>query len=124
MTQADDQGMVTTIRGEDGASVLGPENVPIGSQNPGAPPRDSGSLPNLKFPFAAAHNRLLPGGWAREVTIRELSVATTRRVRVGRCWYHEPVTAAAPSRTGKGKNNATRYRRARERDTGKSSAQK
>ena len=48
MTQADDQGMVTTIRGEDGASVLGPENVPIGSQNPGAPPTDSGSLPNLK----------------------------------------------------------------------------
>ena len=77
MTQADDQGMVTTIRGEDGASVLGPENVPIGSQNPGAPLTDSGSLPNLKFPFAAAHNRLLPGGWAREVTMRELPVATT-----------------------------------------------
>jgi oxalate decarboxylase len=37
MTQADDQGMVTTIRGEDGASVLGPDNVPIGSQNPGRP---------------------------------------------------------------------------------------
>ena len=77
MTQADDQGMVPTIRGEDGASVLGPDNVPIGSQNPGAPLTDSGSLPNLKFPFAAAHNRLLPGGWAREVTVRELPVATT-----------------------------------------------
>src|SRR6185295_17089580 len=66
-----------TIRGEVGATVLGPDNVPIGAQNPGAPDTDAGSLPNLKFPFAAAHNRLLTGGWAREVTVRELPVATT-----------------------------------------------
>jgi oxalate decarboxylase len=49
MTTTDGQDVVTTIRGEDGASVLGPDNVPIGLQNPGAPPTDSGSLPNLKF---------------------------------------------------------------------------
>lgn len=72
-----DQAMVPTIRGEDGASVLGPDNPAVGLQNPGSPPTDAGSLPNLKFPFAAAHNRLLPGGWAREVTVRELPVSTT-----------------------------------------------
>ncbi|BAX93173.1 cupin domain-containing protein [Mycobacterium shigaense] len=66
-----------TIRGDRGATVLGPDNEPIGRQNPGAPPTDSGSLPNLKFSFGAAHNRLLDGGWAREVTVRELPVATT-----------------------------------------------
>lgn len=66
-----------TIRGDLGATILGPDNVPIGAQNPGAPQTDSGSLPNLKFSFAAAHNRLLTGGWAREVTVRELPVATT-----------------------------------------------
>ena len=49
----------------------------IGAHNPVAPQTDSGSLPNLKFSFAAAHNRLLDGGWAREVTVRELPVATT-----------------------------------------------
>jgi len=77
MKPTDEQDVVLTIRGEDGASILGPDNVPIGLQNPGAPWTDSGSLPNLKFPYAAAHNRLLPGGWAREVTVRELPVATT-----------------------------------------------
>src|SRR5207302_216683 len=38
---------------------------------------DSGTIPNLKFSFAAARNRILPAGWAREVTARELPVATT-----------------------------------------------
>lgn len=35
----------------------------------------SGTVPNLKFSFADAHPRLEPGGWAREVTERELPVA-------------------------------------------------
>ncbi len=38
---------------------------------------DAGTIPNLKFSFATARNRLLTGGWAREVTARELPVATT-----------------------------------------------
>jgi oxalate decarboxylase len=42
-----------------------------------SPITDAGTVPNLKFSFAAAHNRLLTGGWAREVTVRELPVATT-----------------------------------------------
>jgi oxalate decarboxylase len=38
---------------------------------------DAGTIPNLKFSFANAHNRLELGGWSREVTVRELPVATT-----------------------------------------------
>lgn len=41
-----------------------------------APPAtDEGTLPNLRFSFADAHNRVEVGGWAREVTERELPVA-------------------------------------------------
>jgi oxalate decarboxylase/phosphoglucose isomerase-like protein (cupin superfamily) len=63
-----------------GASILGPRNLPLEQENPdllASPPTDAGTLPNLKFSFAAARNRLATGGWAREVTVRELPVATT-----------------------------------------------
>jgi oxalate decarboxylase len=62
-----------------GASILGPRNAALESQNPDgmiAPETDAGTVPNLKFSYAAAHNRVLSGGWAREITIRELPVAT------------------------------------------------
>lgn len=68
------------IRGELGASILGPRNLPLERENPdllAAPDTDAGLLPNLKFSFATAHNRLLTGGWIRSVTMRELPVATT-----------------------------------------------
>lgn len=68
------------IRGDRGASILGPRNIPLESENPdllASPYTDAGTIPNLKFSFAAARNRLLTGGWAREVTARELPVATT-----------------------------------------------
>jgi oxalate decarboxylase len=67
------------IRGALGASILGPRNVSLERENPdllASPPTDSGTIPNLKFSFAAARNRLVTGGWAREVTARELPVAT------------------------------------------------
>src|SRR5215210_5828791 len=67
------------VRGDEGAPVLGPGNMALRLQNPDIlvpPATDSGTLPNLKYSFDAAHNRLLPGGWAREVTMRELPVAT------------------------------------------------
>jgi hypothetical protein len=57
-----------------GASIMGPRNRALERENPAllaSPFTDAGTMPNLKFPFAAARNRLLPGGWAREVTIRE-----------------------------------------------------
>ena len=63
-----------------GGTDLGPRNVPIDMQNPDllTPPQtDSGTLPNLKFSFSQAHMRLEEGGWAREVTQRELPIATT-----------------------------------------------
>src|SRR3954469_11132818 len=67
------------IRGGDSAPGMGPRNLPLDQANPDllTPPRtDSGTVPNLKYSFSAAHNRLLPGGWAREVTVRELPIAT------------------------------------------------
>ena len=76
MTQSAPQPM----KGGKGATVLGPRNLELDRQNPDLllpPETDHGNMPNLKFPFALAHNRLEPGGWAREVTQRELPVATT-----------------------------------------------
>jgi oxalate decarboxylase len=75
---ADLSGVPEPIRGDDGASILGPRNVPVEVENPSsfvALNTDAGTVPNLKYSFAAAHNRVLTGGWAREVTTRELPVA-------------------------------------------------
>ncbi len=78
-TEADDQ-VPQPIRDGAGATDPGPRNVLLDRQNPDIltpPSTDSGTLPNLKFSFALAHNRLLEGGWARQVTVRELPIATT-----------------------------------------------
>jgi oxalate decarboxylase len=61
-----------------GASILGPRNPSIEQLNPDsliAPETDAGTIPNLKFSYAASHNRVLSGGWAREITTRELPVS-------------------------------------------------
>jgi oxalate decarboxylase len=66
--------------GDLGGSILGPRNEPIERQNPDLllpPSTDAGSLPNLKFPFDATHMRVTDGGWTRQVTVKELPVATT-----------------------------------------------
>ena len=66
------------IRGGKGATDPGARNVELDLQNPDVftpPETDAGNIPNLKFPFAMAHNRLEDGGWAREVTVRELPAA-------------------------------------------------
>ncbi|MEJ5142965.1 cupin domain-containing protein [Gluconobacter albidus] len=63
------------ILGSKGADIVGPRNPEIELQNPDIflpPTTDKGGIPNLKFPFAMAHNRLEDGGWAREVTCREM----------------------------------------------------
>lgn len=68
------------IQGDRGASILGPRNVPLERENPdllASPYTDAGTIPNLKFSFSTARNRLTTGGWAREITMRELPVATT-----------------------------------------------
>ena len=76
----DTSGPPQPVRGSAGADDTGPRNVERDRQNPDmlAPPRtDKGTIPNLKFSFSDAHNRLQDGGWARQVTARELPVATT-----------------------------------------------
>src|SRR6266568_5168847 len=67
------------IRGNEGGTDPGPRNVPLDRQNPDIltpPSTDAGTIPNLKFSFGLAHSRLLAGGWARQVTVRELPIAT------------------------------------------------
>lgn len=69
-----DNSIPQPIRGSHGADDPGPRNVALDKMNPDIlipPATDNGGMPNLKFPFAMAHNRLEDGGWAREVTIRE-----------------------------------------------------
>lgn len=68
------------VRNGLGATIMGPRNAELERQNPNllaSPDTDAGTVPNLKFSFADAHNRLSSGGWAREVTARELPVSTT-----------------------------------------------
>ncbi|KAG8761899.1 hypothetical protein FRC11_012459 [Ceratobasidium sp. 423] len=52
-------------RGSAGANILGPQNIPFERESPDfmAPPRmDSGSVENVKWPFALSHNRVQDGG--------------------------------------------------------------
>jgi oxalate decarboxylase len=66
------------VRGQKGASIIGPTNAAREAQNVdrlAPPPTDHGTMPNLRFSFADVHNRLQPGGWARQVTGRELQIA-------------------------------------------------
>jgi oxalate decarboxylase len=42
-----------------------------------SPPTDAGTIPNLKFSFSDTYMQLNHGGWSREVTVRQLPIATT-----------------------------------------------
>jgi oxalate decarboxylase len=69
---------VEPIRGDVGASIIGPRNPPRQAESRdrvAPPPTDAGTLPSLKFSFADVHTRLQPGGFARQVTGRELQIA-------------------------------------------------
>ena len=49
------------IRGTWGAPILGPRNIPVERENPdllASPETDAGTVPNLKFSYSAARNRL------------------------------------------------------------------
>src|SRR6266851_2292246 len=82
-------GPAQPIRGNLGATILGPQNIPIQQQNPDhlAPPTtDNGDVcvystlwlftpdvclfllfrPNAKWPYALSNNHIYPGGWARQ----------------------------------------------------------
>ncbi|MCI1114019.1 oxalate decarboxylase, partial [Stenotrophomonas maltophilia] len=63
-----------------GGLDLGPRNVMRDRQNPDMlvpPVTDAGLLPNLKFSFSDTNMTLNHGGWSREITVRELPIATT-----------------------------------------------
>jgi oxalate decarboxylase len=56
----------------------GPKNEALGTQFPSSempPSTDSGDVPNFWFPFAQASKRMQDGGWARQVTVKELPIA-------------------------------------------------
>jgi oxalate decarboxylase len=66
---------------DDGAGGidLGPRDVMRDLENPDMlvpPATDAGTIPNLKFSFSDTHMQLHHGGWSREVTVRELPIAT------------------------------------------------
>ncbi|KAI1797166.1 oxalate decarboxylase [Ganoderma leucocontextum] len=61
-----------------GATIMGPQNVPIALQNPDllAPPStDSGNIQNAKWPLALSHNRMQTGGWARQQNTDVMPIA-------------------------------------------------
>lgn len=65
------------IRPSDGKGWLdlGPRDIWRDRENPDIlvpPTTDGGTVMNLKYSFSDSHQRLQPGGWAREVTNRDL----------------------------------------------------
>ncbi|MFF2797020.1 oxalate decarboxylase family bicupin [Lysinibacillus xylanilyticus] len=67
---------------KDGAGWVdkGPRDIMRDLENPDmlVPPKtDAGLVPNLKFSFSDTHMVLKNGGWSREITARDLPIATT-----------------------------------------------
>lgn len=63
-----------------GATDCGPRDIWRDIENPDLivpPVTDTGLIPNLKFSYSDTHMILKPGGWAREITVRELPISTT-----------------------------------------------
>jgi oxalate decarboxylase len=57
-----------------------PNNPPLDNENPDSvvpPPTDHGNVEPFKYPFTFSHRRTQEGGWARQVTVEDLPVATT-----------------------------------------------
>jgi oxalate decarboxylase len=63
-----------------GGPDRGPRDVMRDLQNPDMlvpPVTDNGLLPNLRMSFSDTHMQLNHGGWSREITVRDLPIATT-----------------------------------------------
>lgn len=63
-----------------GAPDYGPRDIMRDLENPDLlvpPVTDAGTVPNLKFSFSDTHMQLNQGGWSRQVTVRQLPIATT-----------------------------------------------
>lgn len=66
--------------GRRGGTDPGPRDPVRDRENPDlltSPVTDNGTLPNLRFSYADARNRLSVGGWSREITERELPISTS-----------------------------------------------
>lgn len=62
------------------ASDPGPQNPEASSQAPSSelsPSTDRGDFQNFWFPFARAHKRIQVGGWARQITVKDLPISTS-----------------------------------------------
>jgi oxalate decarboxylase len=76
---AQDDKTLNPIEGKKGGTILGPRNSPVETEQTTLlrpPATDHGAMPNLHFPFSETHMKMREGGWSREVTQRELPVAT------------------------------------------------
>ncbi|MCR8644289.1 oxalate decarboxylase family bicupin [Paenibacillus sp. N1-5-1-14] len=63
-----------------GATDLGPRDVMRDCENKNMfvpPVTDAGLVPNMRYSFSDTHMQLNHGGWSREITVRELPIATT-----------------------------------------------
>ncbi|MGG4345432.1 oxalate decarboxylase family bicupin [Paenibacillus lautus] len=63
-----------------GGPDFGPRDVMRDIENPDMlvpPATDAGLMPNLKMSFSDTHMQLNHGGWSREITVRDLPIATT-----------------------------------------------
>lgn len=63
-----------------GATDIGPRDILRALENPDMlvpPVTDAGTVPNLRFSFSDTNMILKHGGWSRQITTRELPVATT-----------------------------------------------
>lgn len=63
-----------------GATDLGPRDILRALENPDMlvpPVTDAGTMPNLRFSFSDTPMTLKHGGWSRQVTARDLPIATT-----------------------------------------------
>jgi oxalate decarboxylase len=63
----------------------GPRNSALEDQNPSSvwsPETDAGGQSPFKYPFAFSHKRMEPGGWTRQVTVRDLPHASMAGVQM------------------------------------------
>lgn len=63
-----------------GTNPIGPDNPALREQSPDSvtpPPTDHGNVKPFKYPFTYSHKRTQEGGWARQVTVQDLPIATT-----------------------------------------------
>ncbi len=74
------QSTRTAEHDRSGSNPIGPDDQALHAENPDSvnpPPTDHGDVNPFKYSFSIAHKRIEEGGWARQITERDLPVATT-----------------------------------------------